>query len=136
MELNTYLLFHGNCRQALEFYEHALGARIESVFTYAGSPMDGGTPEGWGDKVMHARITIAGQIVMASDAPPDRQQKQGGFSMSISVSDPAEADRVFQALTAGGQITMPMQETFWAKRFGMLVDRFGIPWMVNCEKTM
>jgi PhnB protein len=136
MELNTYLMFHGNCRQALEFYEQALGAHIESVFTYAGSPMDAATPPDWRDKIMHARVTIAGQIVMASDAPPDRQQKHGGFSMSISVTDTAEAERIFHALAAGGQTHMPLQETFWAKRFGMLVDRFGIPWMVNCEKPM
>jgi PhnB protein len=84
---------------------------------------------------MHARMTIKGQVIMASDAPPGRYSKPGGFSVNISVTDPKEADRIFNALSEGGTVHMPIGETFWALRFAMFADRFGIPWMVNCEKT-
>jgi PhnB protein len=86
--------------------------------------------------IIHARMTIGDQVLMASDAPPGRYEKQGGFSINIGVTDPAEAERIYRALVENGTEIMPIAETFWAVRFGMLVDRFGIPWMVNCEKAM
>ena len=81
-------------------------------------------------------MTVGDYVLMGSDAPPGRQQEAGGFSLSISVTEPAEADRIFDALSEKGKATMPIGETFWAHRFGMLVDQYGIPWMVNCEKPM
>ena len=88
------------------------------------------------NKIMHARMSIGDQVVMASDSPADRFNKPQGFDLNLSVEKPEEADRIFKALSEGAQITMPIAETFWAQRFGVLVDKFGTPWMVNCEKKM
>jgi PhnB protein len=104
---------------------------------YGGSPMAEHVPAEWRDKVMHASVSIGGQMVlMGSDAPPDRYKAPQGITVSLGIAEPAEADRVFAALAEGGTVTMPIQETFWALRFGMLTDQFGIPWMVNCGKPM
>jgi PhnB protein len=135
MQLNPHLSFDGRCEAAFKFYEQALGGKIQYVKTYAESPMGEKMPPEWRKKVIHAALKIADLLVMGSDAPPDHYRKPQGVTMSISVADPAEADRIFKNLTDGGQVQMPMQETFWALRFGMLVDRFGIPWMVNCGKA-
>jgi PhnB protein len=136
MQVNAYLMFNGTCEAALRFYERTLGAQIGIIIPNRGSPVAGETPPEWLDKVLHARFTVDGQVVMASDAPPDRYQAPQGITMSLGIADPAEADRVFAALSEGAAVHMPIQETFWALRFGMLVDQFGIPWMVNCEKPM
>ena len=133
MLLNPYLTFKGQCEAAFKFYEQCLGGKI-TAFTFEGSPMAGQMPKEWQKKIMHASLTIGDQVLMGSDPPPDRYQPPQGFSVSLSIDKPAEADRAFHALAEGGTVTMPIQETFWAQRFGMLVDRFGIPWMINCEK--
>jgi len=135
MQLNPYLLFNGQCEEAFRFYERTLGARIESVLLHEGTPAEAHTAPEWRKKVMHGRLTLNGQTVMASDCPPDRYAPPQGFSINLGYQDPGEAERVFGALAADGQVRMPIQETFWALRFGMVVDRFGIPWMVNCEKA-
>ena len=135
MQINSYLLFTGQCEEAFKFYEKLLGGKIEMMMTHAGTPVEGQTPPEWRDKILHARMTTPGGVLMASDAPPGRQAKPQGFSVSVSVDDPAEADRIYNGLADGAAaVTMPIQETFWARRFGMVTDRFGIPWMVNCEK--
>ena len=135
MQLNPYLLFTGQCEEAFKFYEKLLGGKIEVMLPHAGTPAESQVPPEWRDKILHVRMTTLGGILMGSDAPPGRQQKPQGFSVSVSVNDPAEAERIYQGLAEGATaVTMPIQETFWAKRFGMLTDRFGIPWMVNCEK--
>jgi PhnB protein len=134
MQINTYLLFTGQCEEAFQFYEKLLGGKIESMMPHAGSPAESQVPAEWRDKILHARMTVGGQVLMASDAPPGRQSKPQGFSVNIGLSDPAQAERIFKGLADGGTVIMPLAETFWAYRFGMLVDRFGIPWMVNCEK--
>ena len=95
---------------------------------------EGMVPADWGSKVMHASLFVGDNVLMASDAPPDQFKSMQGFSVSFQVDDPAEADRVFNALAEGATVTMPIAETFWASRFGMLTDRFGTPWMVNCDK--
>jgi PhnB protein len=136
MDTNIYLHFDGNCEEAFKFYEKVLGAKIQTVFHYEGGPMADQTPPEQKDKVMHARMTIGDKTIMGSDAPPGRYSKPRGFSINIDSKDVAEAERVFSALGEGGQVHMPMAETFWAKRFGMLVDKFEIPWMVNVEKPM
>ena len=88
----------------------------------------------WRNKVMHARLTIGDRMLMGSDAPPDRYEAMKGFSVILGIDDPGEGERIFQASAENGKVQMPIQKTFWATRFGMLVDQFGTPWMVNCEQ--
>jgi PhnB protein len=135
MQMNPYLFFDGQCEAAFKFYEKALGGKIEAMMTHEGTPAAEHVPAEWHSKIIHARMTLGGQLLMASDAPPEQQQKPQGFSLNLGTKDPAEAERLFRVLSEGGKITMPIAETFWAHRFGMLVDRFGIAWMVNCEKA-
>ena len=135
MQLNPYLTFNGQCAAAFKFYEQCLGGKIEAMFTHGNSPMAEQVPPDWRDKIMHARLIVSDKVLMGSDAPPDRYEEPKGFSVSLGIDDPAEAERIFHALAANGTVQMPIQETFWAVRFGMLVDRFGIPWMVNCERA-
>jgi PhnB protein len=129
-------LFSGRCEEAFKFYEKHLGGKILAMMKYGGSPGEKGIPAEWHDKIMHARMTVNNSVIMASDAPPGHQAPAQGFSMSVNLDNPAEADRIFAALAEKGQVKMPIAETFWAQRFGMLTDQFGIPWMVNCEKKM
>jgi len=133
MQLNTYLTFNGDCETAFRFYEQALGGKIEAMMTHAGSPSEQHVPPEWRDKILHVRLSVGESVLMGSDAPPDHAQKPQGFSVNIGTRDPEEAERIFQALSAGATVTMPLQQTFWARRFGMLTDRFGVPWMLNCE---
>jgi PhnB protein len=135
MQLNPYLNFNGQCEAAFKFYEKTLGGKIEAMFTHAGTPAEQQTPPEWRDKILHARLTIGDNILMASDAPPDCYEEPKGFSVSLQINDPKEAERIFYALAENGKVQMAIQETFWAARFGMLVDQFGIPWMINCEKA-
>ena len=135
MQLNPYLTFNGNCETAFKFYEKVLGGKILAMMPHEGTPAAGHVPAEWRKKIIHARMTIGDQLLMASDAPPDRYEPMKGFSVNITVKDPAEADRIFAALSESGTVKMAIQETFWAVRFGMLVDQFGTPWMVNCEKN-
>ena len=135
MDLNTYVHYNGNCEEAFKFYEKALGGKIDFMMKFAGSPMADQVPAEWGNKVLHARMTIDGKVLMGSDAPPGRYTKPSGFSINVGVNDAASAEKAFHALAAGGQVHMPLAETFWAIRFGMLVDQFGVPWMVNAEKA-
>jgi PhnB protein len=104
------------------------------MMMHEGTPAAEHVPAEWRNKILHARLQIGDQVVMGSDAPPDRYEQPKGFSVSLSVDDPAEADRIFGALAEQGTVRMPIQKTFWAIRFGTLVDRFGIPWMINCEE--
>jgi PhnB protein len=133
MQINPYLYFDGQCAAAFKFYEACLGAKIEAMMTHAGTPAESHVPAEWRDKILHARLTVDGQVLMASDAPPGRQQKPQGFSVSLGFKDAAQGEKVFKALSEGGQVIMPYAQTFWAKGFGMLVDKFGIPWMINAE---
>jgi len=134
MLLNPYLLFNGECEAAFKFYERCLGAKIEAVITYAESPMADQTPPERQNKVLHASLSIDGQTLMGSDAPPERYDAPQGVWISLGIKNPGEAERVFGALSEYGKVVMPIGETFWAMRFGMLIDQFGIPWMINCEK--
>ena len=134
MQLNPYLSFNGKCEEAFKFYERCLGGKIVAMTTYGGSPMEGHTPSEWRSKIMHARLMVGDEVLMGSDAPPDRYEGAKGISVTIGIDDPADAERILQALAQNGTVQMPIQETFWAARFGMLVDQFGTPWMINCEK--
>ena len=134
MKLNAYLNFNGNCGAAFRFYERCLGGKIEMMMTHGESPMAEQTRPEWRDRIMHTRLVIGDAVLMGSDAPPEMFQTPQGFSVSISVETPAEAERIFNALSEKANVRMPLQQTFWAARFGMLTDQFGIPWMVNCEQ--
>lgn len=136
MKLNPYLHFNGQCETAFKFYEQILGGKIVFKMTYGESPMADKSPPGWRDKIMHAQMAVKDQVLMGADAPPERYDVPKGFSMSINLNDPAEAERIFNALVENGTAVMPLQQTFWAERFGMLVDQFGNPWMVNCAKDV
>jgi PhnB protein len=133
MQLNPYLNFNGNCAAAFKFYEKNLGGKIGMMMTFGESPMAEQVPAAHRDKVMHARMTIGDQVLMGSDAPPDRFEAMKGFSVSLQVDTAAEAEKIFKALSEKGNVSMPIQKTFWAERFGALVDQFGTPWMINCE---
>jgi PhnB protein len=134
MQLNPYLTFNGQCEAAFKFYEQCLGGKIEAMMPHAGTPAEKHVPVEWRDKIMHARLAVGDGVLMGSDAPPERYEKPRGFSVSLQIKDPAQAERAFHALAEGGAVQMPIQPTFWAARFGMLVDRFGTPWMINCDK--
>ena len=133
MQLNPYLMFNGTCEAAFKFYEKVLGGKIEAMMPHEGTPAEEHVPAEWRKKIMHARLVVGDEVLMASDAPPEHFQPMKGFSVSLNVDKPAEAERIFQALSEKGSVTMPLQQTFWASRFGMLVDQFGTPWMINCE---
>jgi PhnB protein len=133
MEISPYLNFNGRCAEAFKLYEQTLGGKIVMMQTHGESPMKDNVPPDWRDKILHARLVIGGHALMGSDAPPERYSAPQGTYVSITVGSPADAERIFNALAAGGQVHMPYQKTFWSPGFGMLVDRFSIPWMVNCE---
>ena len=135
MQLNAYLVFNGQCEAAFKFYEKVLGGKILGMFTHAGTPAAEHVPPEWLNKIMHVTLKVGDSVLMGSDAPPDRYKKPQGITVNIALSDVAEAERIFHALSENGTVGMPIQQTFWAERFGMLVDRFGIPWMINCEKS-
>ncbi len=134
MHINPYLNFNGQCESAFRFYEQVLGGKIEAMIPHEGTPAAEHVPADWRQKIMHARLTVDGNVLMGSDAPPQHQSETKGFHVSIGVDDPARAERIFSALAESGTVQMPIQETFWAVRFGMVVDRYGTPWMVNCDK--
>ena len=134
MQLNPYLLFNGQCEAAFKFYEKCLGGKIVAMMTHEGTPAEASVPKEWAKKIIHARLIAGDKVLMGSDAPPDRFQAPKGFSVSVTVATPEEADRIYQALSEKGTIQMPIQKTFWSPRFGMFTDQFGIPWMMNCEQ--
>ena len=135
MQLNPYLSFKGDCEAAFKFYEKCLGGKIVALVPHTGTPAEQHVPPEWRNKIMHARLTVGDEVLMGSDAPPDRYEQPKGFSVTLQVDKPADAERMFNALAGKGNVTMPIQKTFWAERFGMVVDRFGIPWMINCEQS-
>jgi len=134
MQVNPYLSFNGQCEAAFTFYEQCLGARLGAIFRYSGSPMADQVPPDWQDKVMHGSVTIGGQVLMGGDVTPLSYEEPKGFNLSIQIGDTSEAERIFHELARDGTITMPLEKTFWAARFGMVRDRFGIPWLINCEE--
>ena len=131
MQLSPYLLFNGNCEVVLKFYEKVLGGKIESMRKYADTPMADKVSPDWRNKIIHAHMKIGDRVLMASDAPTEHYEKPQGFSLTLDgLKSAEEAKRIFDALAEKGTIKMPLQKTFWAESFGMLVDQFGIAWMV------
>ena len=130
--VQPYLFFGGRCEEAIEFYRKALGAEVVMLSRFQDAPeKQPGLPDCFENKVMHATLRIGETMVMASDGSCEGPQSFEGFSLSITVPDEAEADRVFGALSEGGLVTMPLEKTFWAPKFGMLQDKFGVGWMVS-----
>ncbi|PTQ12650.1 hypothetical protein CLG96_00295 [Sphingomonas oleivorans] len=137
MKMNPYLMFNGQCEEAFKFYEQCLGGKIEVMMKQSdmpGAEVEKMPPERR-DKIMHARLTAGDWVLMGSDTPPEHYEGMKGCYLTLNVDDPAEAERLFNALVENGSVEMPLEPTFWAERFGMLADRFGIKWMVNCEKA-
>jgi PhnB protein len=131
MELAPYLNFDGSCREAFGFYADLLGGTIAFMQTFGESPVD--APPGWHDKVMHATLTLGADRLMGSDAPPQHYHRPQGTYVSLQLKTRQDGERIFKAFADGGTVEMPFTETFWSPGFGMVVDRFGIPWMVNVE---
>jgi PhnB protein len=136
MQLNAYLVFNGQCEAAFKFYEKVLGGKITGMFTHAGTPAAETVPPEWLSKIMHVTLKVGDSVLMGSDAPPDRYTKPKGITVNVAINDVAEAERIFHALAEHGTVGMPIQQTFWAERWGMLTDQYGIPWMVNCEGSV
>jgi PhnB protein len=130
MQVNPYLHYNGNCEAAFKFYEKAVGAKIEVLMTHEAAPPEMQTPSEWKKKIMHGRVSIDGEVIMASDSPPGHFRQPQGFSVTLTVDDPADAEKKFKALSEGGTVNMAFAPTFFSKGFGMCVDQFGIPWMV------
>jgi PhnB protein len=133
MQISPYLSFKGDCEAAFKFYERCLGGQLGTIFRYAGSPMADQVPPDWQDKVMHGSLTVGEIVLMGGDVARDRYEEPKGFSLSLQIKNTTEAERIFHELGKDGRVTMPLEKTFWAARFGAVVDRFGIPWLINCE---
>lgn len=136
MNVSPYLHFNGNCAEAFKVYEKVLGGKNLYMMTYGDSPMKDKTAPEQQKNIMHASLKVGETVLMGSDAPPQHFATPAGMSVTLDLATPEEAEQVFAALAEGGSVRMPIQETFWAKRFGMLTDRFGTPWMFNCAKPM
>jgi len=133
--MNPYLSFKGDCEAAFRFYEQCLGAKIDAIFRYGGTPLADQVPADWSDKVMHGTLRFGDQVLMGGDVAPDRYEEPKGFSLSLQIKGTADTERVFSELAENGRIVVPLEATFWAVRFGMVVDRFGVPWLINCEES-
>ena len=132
MRLNPYLSFNGDCEAAFRFYERCLGGRIVFMMTYGDSPMAEQAPLDWRNKILHTTLEVGDWILQGADMLPGQYQKPQGISVTINIDAAPDADRIFNALAENGTVQVPIQETFWARRFGVVVDRFGTPWMINC----
>lgn len=135
MQITTYLSFKGDCEAAFRLYEQCLGGQLGPIFRYGGTPLGADVPAGWSDKVMHASVSLPGLVLMGGDVAPERYDEPKGFSLSIQIGSASDAERMFADLAQDGRVVMPLEKTFWAERFGALVDRFGVPWLINCEQA-
>ena len=134
MQINAHLSFGGTCEEAFKFYEKALGGKIEVLSRYDATPMANHFPVEFQNKIVHGRVIVAGTMLMGADAPPQHYSKPQGMTVCLSTDNSADAERFFKALSEKGSVGMPMAETFFAHRFGMVTDQFGIPWMVIHQK--
>lgn len=135
MKIHTYLNYGGNCRQAFEFYAAHLGGTITMLTTHGEQPDASNVAPEWKNAVLHARIDVGGTTILGADIPPDRFQPMRSAYLSLMVDDVDEAERMYTLLSEGGQVFMAMEETFFARRFAMLRDRFGTSWMLLCERA-
>src|SRR5262245_57960759 len=132
MQMAPYLSFKGDCEAAFTLYARCLGGQVGELFRYAGSPMADQVPADWGNKVMHGSMKVGDHVLMGADVAPEQYEAPKGFTLSLHMSSTADAERIFGELASGGRAVMPLEKTFWAERFGMLVDRFGVSWTINC----
>ena len=134
MQLSTSLSFNGQCEAAFKFYQQVLGGKIQTMMTWGDSPMADQVPSEWRDKIIHTYLVVGDGGLIGSDAPPGRFEQPKGLAVTISLNEVAEGERIFNALSENGTVQMPFAKTFWAAGFGMCVDKFGIPWMINCAQ--
>ena len=134
IEPRISLIFNGDCDAAFALYEQCLGATVTFRLTWADSPMADRASAEWRDKILHATLTIGGAALSGGDVLPGSYERPQGFQLQLNLDDAAAAERIFTQLADGGEVTVPLQQTFWALRFGAVVDRFGIPWAINCEE--
>lgn len=135
MKLYPHLAFNGECEAAFQFYKRCFGGEIITMLAYGNSPMAEQAPLEWRGKILHATLNFGDNVLAGSDSLPGQYEQPKGFQALLGVDDPAEAERIFNALAENGTVLMPIQQTFWARRFGVVVDRFGIPWEINCEQV-
>jgi PhnB protein len=135
MKVNPYLTFNGQCEAAFKFYEQVLGGKVTFSMTWAEMPGADQYPPEAQKLIMHTTLSVGDETIMGADAPPDRYHEPKGINVSLHMKNIAEGERIFKALSENGNVTMPFQQTFWSPGFGMCVDQFGIPWMVNCEQA-
>lgn len=136
MQLNSYLMFNGTCEAAFKFYEQCLGGKITMMMTHKEAPSAENVPPELHEKIIHACLELEDRLLRGSDCPPGYFETPQGFYVQISVPEVTEAERIFHALAENGKVKMAIAQTFWSVRFGMLVDQFGTPWMVNCEQIV
>ena len=138
MKLNAHisLAFSGQCEAAFRLYEQSLNGTIAFMLTWGQSPAAADAPADWGTKIYHATLNVGDTTITGGDLPPDRYEQPKGFSLVLQMDDAVAAQRIFDALAEHGTIKLPLRETFWAGRYGVLVDRFGVPWEINCEKAV
>jgi PhnB protein len=130
--LNAHLNFGGQCEAAFQFYERCLGGKIQTMLSYGDSPMADQVPAEWQSKILHATLSVGDDVLMGADVLAEQYEKPKGFSVLLHLDDPAEAERIYQALAENGTVQMPLQKTFWAALFAVLVDSYGTPWEINC----
>jgi len=129
------LSFNGQCETAFKFYERCFGVKIAFMLRWGDSPMAKEAPPEWGQKILHGRITVGDTDLIGADALPQQYEQPKGFSVLLNMDDPADAERLFHALAENGTVRWPIQKTFWALRYGGLVDQFGVPWEINCGEA-
>ena len=132
IEPSISLVFNGECDAAFTLYQKCLGGTVTFRLTWGDSPMASQAPSDWRDKIMHTTLTVGDTALSGGDVPPDRYERPQGFQLQLDLDDAAAAERIFAQLADGGRVIVPLQQTFWAQRFGSVVDRFGIPWGINC----
>ena len=134
MHISCHLSFDGQCEVAFHTYQRLLGGEMPTMLRYGESPLADQVPPQWQNRILHATLRLDDQELLGNDAFPDSYKHPQGFSVTLAISEPAKAKEIFMALAEGGLVDMPFQETFWSAGFGVLVDRFGVPWEVNCEQ--
>ena len=133
MQVVPYLSFNGQCEAAFRFYEQCLGGQLGPLFRYGESPMADQVPPDWHNRIMHGSVMAGERLLMGADMPPGQYEAPRGFSLSIQLKSAADAERIFREMSQDGTVLMALEKTFWAERFGMVIDRFGTPWTINCE---
>jgi PhnB protein len=135
MEITPHLVFGGQCEEAFRFYERVLGGEALTMLSYGDSPMAEQVPLAWRHKIIHATLTLPGAALTGADVLPEQYERPQGFYVLLGIGQPDEAERIFASLAHEGVVRMPLQQTFWSVRFGVVVDRFGVPWEVSCGQS-